>query len=418
MTLLQMTRDEARWIATIAQGLDRRPFSRKVRKLDLIETIERLGCVQLDTISVISRSHETVLWSRLGPYDTNMIVELYDPDLLLTEYWAHAAAIVPTSMLPLFRGTMENYGATRDWHQDEASQLVTERILERIRECGPVSSRDFEPPEGSERASAWDWYGNKIERLALNELWTSGQLIVRKREKSFARVYDLPERVAPDLWTADAFSQEYRQRSLLSRAVRALGVFTATWAADYFRSGRLIYLSVKDARDLLAKFEREGRIIRVEVPGIKDPTWIDVARLETLDLLRQGKGRPTLTTFLSPFDNLAWNRNRDALLWDFEYRLECYTPAPKRIYGYYTLPILHRGRLIGRMEPSYDRRAKVLTIKSLHLEPGTKATPPLVAAILRAIEDLVQFLGGAQGSWRILEARPMSVLGMFESSAA
>jgi uncharacterized protein YcaQ len=418
MTLMQLTRNEARWIATIAQGLDRRPFSRKIRKPDIMEAIERLGCVQLDTISVISRSHETVLWSRLGPYDTNLIIDLYDPDLLLTEYWAHAAAIIPTAMLPLFRRMMEAYTQNGEWHRDPANERVVESVIERVRADGPVSSRDFEVPEGVGRAEAWAWYGNKVERQALMDLWTRGQLVVRKRERSFARVYDLPERVVPDLWTADSFSTEYRQRSLLSRAVRALGILTADWASDYFRSGRRIHLPMKDARELLAKFEREGRIVRVEVPGIRQVTWIDVARLETLELLRQGKGRPTLTTFLSPFDNMIWNRNRDSALWDFDYRLECYTPAPKRIYGYYTLPILHRGQLIGRMEPSYDRRAKFLTVKTLHFEAGIRVTPPLAAAIVRAIEDLVAFLGGARGSWRILETQPACTREMFDLLAA
>jgi len=414
MSVIQLSRDEARNIATIAQGLDRRPHSRKIRKADLLETIDRLSCVQLDTISVISRSHETVLWSRLGNYDTSLIIDLYDPDLQLTEFWAHAAAIIPVSMMPLFRGMMESYRGSSDWHSDPENRAVMDRVLDRIRESGPMASRDFEVPDGVTRASAWDWYGNKVERQALMELWTAGELVVRKRERSFARVYDLPERIVPDLWTADALSVEYRQRALLSRAARALGIVTADWASDYFRSGRRIHLNVKAAKDLLEKFEREGRIVPVEVPGLKEASWIDSGRIETLELLREGKGRPTLTTLLSPFDNLVWNRGRDAALWDFEYRLECYTPAPKRIYGYYTLPILHRGRLVGRMEPSYDRRSRVLTIKSLHFEPNVRVTPPLVAAVVKAIEDLVGFLGGEQGSWMLLDSRPAGILPMFE----
>jgi uncharacterized protein YcaQ len=400
MAILKLTRDESRWIATIAQGLDRRPLTRKIRKSDLLETIDKLGCVQLDTISVISRSHETVLWSRLGPYDPQLIVDLYDPDLQLTEFWAHAAAIIPTSMLPLFRATMERYRGTLDWHSDPANRATMDRVLNRIRDHGPLASRDFEVPEGVDRASPWAWYGNKVERQALMELWTTGELVVRRRERSFARVYDLPERIAPDLWTSDCLSQEYRQRSFLSRAIRALGILTVNWTSDYFRSGKKIYLNMKDTKELLCKFEREGRIIPVEVPGINDAIWIDAERIETLELLREGKGRPTLTTLLSPFDNLVWNRNRDAALWDFEYRLECYTPAPKRIYGYYTLPILHRGRLVGRLEPSYDRRSRILTIKSLHFEANVKVTPPLMTAVIKAIEDLLAFLGGHE--WRSL----------------
>ncbi|MEJ7837912.1 MAG: crosslink repair DNA glycosylase YcaQ family protein, partial [Thermomicrobiales bacterium] len=244
MSVLQITRDEARWLATIAQGLDRRPFSRRVRKADILDVFDRLGCIQLDTISVISRSHQTVLWSRLGTYDPSLIVDLYDPDLQLTEYWAHAAAIISVSMLPLFRQTMQDYRESREWHESESGRLVAQRVFDRILEAGPISSRDFDVPEGVDRASAWDWYGNKVEREALAELWTSGHLMVRKREPGFARVYDLAENVVPGFWSADPVSQDYRQRALASRAIRALGVISASWTADYFRSGKLIYLNV------------------------------------------------------------------------------------------------------------------------------------------------------------------------------
>jgi uncharacterized protein YcaQ len=414
MTTLKLTIDEARWIAVIVQGLDRRPFARRPQKADLMAAIDRLGCIQLDTISVISRSHETVLWSRLGPYDTGLISQLYDPDQLITEYWAHAAAIIPTSVLPLFRAAMLAYRESSRWPAGPKDREVHDRVLERIRTQGPISSRDIEVQEGTARASAWDWYGNKPEREALSTLWTRGELVIRKRESSFARFYDLPERIVPDLWTTDLLSDEYRQRAFLCRAIRALGIFTADWASDYFRSGNRIHLSVREAKDLLVKFEKEGKIVPVEVPGIREAIWIDAERRETLDLLREGKGRPTLTTLLSPFDNLVWNRRRDEALWGFAYRLECYTPAHKRIYGYYTLPILHRGRLVGRLEPSFDRRAKVLTVKSLYLEPGERVTPPLVRAITRAIEDLVRFLGGSPGAWRLLQANPAQILSMIQ----
>jgi uncharacterized protein YcaQ len=353
-----------------------------------------------------------VLWSRLGPYDTGLIPQLYDPDQLITEYWAHAAAIVPTSILPLFRTAMLAYRESSRWPASAQDRAVHDRVLTLIRENGPISSREIDVQEGAARASAWDWYGNKPEREALSTLWTRGELVIRKRESSFARYYDLPERVVPDLWTTDLLSDEYRQRAFLCRAIRALGIVTADWASDYFRSGNRIHLSVREAGDLLVKFEKEGKIIPVEVPGIREAIWIDGERRETLELLREGKGRPTLTTLLSPFDNLVWNRRRDEALWGFAYRLECYTPAPKRIYGYYTLPILHRGRLVGRLEPSFDRRAKFLTVKSLHLEPGVRVTPPLGKAIARAIEDLGRFLGGSPGAWRLLQANPATFLAL------
>jgi uncharacterized protein len=153
-------------------------------------------------------------------------------------------------------------------------------------------------------------------------------------------------------------------------------------------------------------------VIPVGIPGVDEPAWIDPSLVERLALLRERKGWPVLTTFLSPFDNLTWNRRRGEELWDFDYRLECYVPAPKRIYGYYTMPILHRGAIVGRLDPSFNRRAGVLTINAIHLEPGVRVGESLVRAIVRAIEDLLRFLGGKPGAWTILSTNPTDLMPM------
>jgi uncharacterized protein YcaQ len=140
----------------------------------------------------------------------------------------------------------------------------------------------------------------------------------------------------------------------------------------------------------------EGQAVPVAIDGVPGQAWLDSALLPRLAELRAGRGRPTLTTLLSPFDNLIWYRPRTEALFGFEYRIECYTPAPKRKYGYYSLPILHRGRLIGRLDPSYDRRQRRLTIKVVHLEPSVRPTAPLATAIAGALHDLNGFLGGTE----------------------
>jgi uncharacterized protein len=150
----------------------------------------------------------------------------------------------------------------------------------------------------------------------------------------------------------------------------------------------------------------------VDIPGIEEPAWLDPSLQERLELLRERKGRPTLTTLLSPFDNLIWNRPRGEQLWDFFYRLECYTPAPKRQYGYYSLPILHRGRIVGRLDPSYNRKARVLTIKALHLEPWVRPGDALMRSVAGAIEDLLRFLGGEAGAWVLQRTEPGNLLPM------
>ncbi len=412
---VSLTRSEARTLAVIAQGLDRRQH-RRVTKADLLAEIQRLGCVQLDSISVVCRSHETVLWSRLGPYDPVQIGELYDPDRALSEYLAHAAAILPVTSLSLFRPYMERARARDGWAADPANRAVMDRILARVRAEGPVSSRQFEAPVGSGPTAPWAWYGSKPERHALARLWVRGELVVRRRD-GFQRVFDLPERIVPELWDGPALAEETCRRTLARAALTALGVATSSWLADYFRPGGPSYLSVRTAAAELAALAADGAALPATIEGLPGPFWIDAALLPTLDELRAGGRRPVLTTLLSPFDSLVWHRERTLSLFDFEYRLESYTPAAKRRYGYYTLPILDRGQIVGRLDPSYDRRAGVLTVKALHLEPNVRPSTRLAAAIDGTARELVTFLGGNGAdpdALRWLHAAPAAMLPLLQ----
>lgn len=384
-------------LAVIAQRLDRRPLlarSRRLVKQRLLALVRHLGCIQIDTISVISRSHETVLWSRLGAYDPALFDELYYPDGELFEYWAHAAAFVPIETLPFYRRAMVRY---RDKHEADGSwaerEIATlDRVLARIRDQGPAGSRHFERPDGP-RPNPWTWYGGKPERQALDHLWSRGDLMVQRRQ-GFQRVYDLTERIAADLAARPLPTEAEDRRHFVSTALSAMGVATPAWVADYFRFGSMRHVSLAQAPPELTSLADERLAVPVEIESISGPAWLDPALLPRLAELRAGRGRPRLTTFLSPFDNLIWYRPRTAALFGFDYRVEFYTPAPKRIYGYYTLPILHRGRLVGRIDPSFDRRAHRLTIKAVHLESGVRPNAALADAVAAALRDLAGFLGG------------------------
>lgn len=412
---MQLSRDEARWLAVIANRLDRRPFRRRATSDDVLEMIRYLRIVQLDTISVISRTHETVLWSRLGPYDADVWPALYDPANALTEHIAHAAAIIPREDLRLLRPVMQRLrGATtpqgiQRWHVDPANRAVMDSVLAHIEVEGPAASRHFERPGDGRVAEQWEWYGVKPERQALETLWLHGHIALRQREKSFGRVFDLMDRVVPGFWESEQMPVEEIERTFLRTAMEVLGVATSKWAADYYR-GSTPHVPALRTRLLLKEMEEAGEIIRVHVKGINEPTWLDARYAGLVDELRAGRRRPTLTTLLSPFDNLVWNRDRDEKLFDFEYRIECYTPAPKRRYGYYSLPILYRGRIVGRLDPSFNRKTGFLTIKSLHLEPGVRVSAVLQASIASAIEDLLAFLGGKPGDWTVLETSPSHLL--------
>ncbi|MCO5214617.1 MAG: winged helix DNA-binding domain-containing protein [Thermomicrobiales bacterium] len=402
--MMQLTKREAQALAVIASRLDRRHFTRTINPDDILETITHLGMIQLDTISVVSRSHETALWSRLGNYNLDHLTTLFTERRALTEYLTHAAAITPTTYMPLLRQNMMRYPDDPEYWSGHRGE-IRDRILERIYAEGAVGSRSFESPKDAARLAQWEsWYGNKPEREILFALHAQGDVLVSLRDRSFGRWYDLPERVAPEHWHIPALTGEELQRTLLSHAMRSLGVATAPWLTDYWRTGGHAYVPNNDVRRLMPSLAEEGCVIPVSVDGLKDDTWLDASLLPTLESLREGSGWPTKTTFLSPFDNLIWNRDRMEQLWDMYYRLEIYTPAAKRVYGYYTMPILHRGRLVGLIDPSMNRKDRVLTIRALHLWKGVKPTVPLARAIAKTLDEFTAFLGGTD--WYVLQSNP------------
>jgi uncharacterized protein YcaQ len=392
----RLTINEARSLAVIAQRLDRRPRptrDRRVTKARLLETIQHLGCVQLDTISVISRSHETVLWSRVGRYDPRLLAELHFPDGALMEYWAHAAALAPITDFPYYRRTMERYrqqdAAPGSWAAE--NEAVLGRVLAAAREAGTVSSRSFTRAEGP-RPEPWAWWGGKPDRRALDHLWSRGDLMVIRRD-GFERIYAPTERVLPLALQEHRPSLREEREYFARKALSALGIATAAWVADYFRSGARAQVPRREATKALAELVDAGAAVPVSAAGWAEPAFMAAELGPRLAELREGRGRPNVTTLLSPFDNLVWYRGRTAALFGFDYRLESYTPAEKRRYGYYTLPILRRNRLVGRLDPSFDRRGRRLTVRALHLEPGIIADPALVRDVAGAVADLAGFLG-------------------------
>ena len=392
----ELTRKEARDLAVIASRLDKRPRPTRdprVQRSRLHEMIRTLGCVQLDTISVISRSHETVLWSRLGTYDPRVLNALYADGGALTEYWAHAAAIIPIETFPYYRGGMaeycKKYEAEGSWAA--RNQDLMAAIHQRFRDEGELASRHFERQE-DRRPEAWEWYGGKPARQALQHLWSRGDLMISRRESGFQRVYDLTERLIPEPHFSHHPTQEERARFFTLSALRALGVTNPSWAADYFRTWARPHIRPGETQRELQRLAAEGLAIPIAVPGVRGPLWMDTGLAPRLLDLREGRGRPTLTTLLSPFDNLIWNRQRDEQLFDIDLRIEFYTPAPKRIYGYYSLPILHRGDVVGRLDAVVDRRAHLLTVRNVHLEARTRPTASLASAAAGALWDLATFL--------------------------
>ncbi|CAN5739291.1 winged helix-turn-helix domain-containing protein [soil metagenome] len=375
--MLRLTASAARLLHVTAQGLHRRP-RRAATRHDVLEAVRGMGALQIDTISVVARSPYLVLFSRLGSY-TRSWLDDHLADGSLFEYWAHEACYLPIEDYPYIRHRMlrpESMGwkYRAEWVAEHRHEL--EKVLAWIRDHGEVRSSDFER-RGDHGAGWWGW---KPEKRALEYLLTAGEVMVSRRQ-SFQRVYDLRERVHPDWSDALLPTEEEAGRQLVLRAVYALGVTTVAWVADYYRMSR------RNTPQLVRELADAGELLPVHVDGWDDVGFIHPANLEMAAQAADGGLGASLTTLLSPFDPLVWDRGRARTLFDFDYRLECYTPAPKRRYGYYVLPILRRGALCGRLDAKAHRREGRFEVKALYLEDGVRASDALLADIAGALSD-------------------------------
>lgn len=384
MVEITLSHAAARSLHLAAQGLQQ-PRRRKAAKLDVMDAIERMGVLQIDTISVVARSPYLVLWSRLGDYDPEWLGE-HLAEGRLFEYWAHEACFVPIADYGLMRHRMLNPAAmgwkySETWMQERGAEV--ERVLAHIRANGPTRSSDFERTDGK-AGGWWEW---KPEKRSLEVLFTSGALMIARRH-NFQRVYDLAERVHP-AWDDSQMPHIDETRRLLTlKAVRALGIARAGWIADYYRT-RPPHV---DPEALVAR----GELLRVCVEGWDVPAYVHPDHLELARQAAGGKLGSTVTTLLSPFDPVVWDRRRALELFDFDYRLECYTPAAKRRYGYFTLPILRRGALVGRVDAKAHRREGIFELKLVELEPGVRSSVRFAADIAQAIERCARWHGCPQ----------------------
>lgn len=374
---ISLTHAQAQAVMLAAQGLLKRP-RRRTTKDDVLETIRQMSALQIDTISVVARSPYFVLWSRLGAYDPRWLEELLAEGQLF-EYWSHEACFLPIEDYALYHYRMLDPVAmgwkySHEWLKQHRREI--EIVLAHIREYGAARSADFARTDGK-AGGWWEW---KPEKRALEMLFTTGELMIARRQ-NFQRLYDLRERVLPAWDDGQTPPLREAQRQLALKAVRALGLTTARWASDYFRTEK------RETEAHVKALADEGALKLAQIKGWDEPAYFHPERRELIETAAAGKLKPTLTTLLSPFDPLVWDRARARVMFNFDYRIECYTPAPKRRYGYFTLPLLRRGQLVGRIDPKAHRKEHVFEVKALHLEPGVKVTDALIADIAGALRE-------------------------------
>ena len=362
----------------------------------IAELVAQLGCVQIDTLQMVHRSHYLVLWSRLGAYDLADFDRLVYGDAqgegrVLFEYWQHAASIIP---LADYRYTLERVARYRngggwwpDWHKQPDNRALVDAVKARITEEGALRAADFQHKR-EERGTWWDW---KPAKHALEYLYNVGDLMIRDRA-NFQRVYDLRERVLPEWVDTSMPAPGETDRYHLAGAARALGVFDIGDVTDYLQMKRGTGFPV------IERMIEAGEFVPLEVMCQGDEVRTLYTHRDTLPLIAQvadGAIHAERTTFLSPFDSLFWTKDRIERLWGFWQALEAYKPAETRQYGYFCLPILHRDRLIGRFDPKLERGEGLLRIKALYLEPDVSLSEELIADVAAAMRDFLAWHGAS-----------------------
>lgn len=381
---VRISAQQARNLHLAVQGLLTPPRARATRAR-VLAAIARMRLLQIDTINVVARSPYLVLFSRLGAYEPSWLDDLLARGRIF-ECWAHEACFAPMTDFALHRHPSpiraghwahKHAAAARREHRDEIAGLI-----DHIRANGAVKSADFE-----RAGKGGGWWNRSLEKHWLETAFAQGDLMIARRE-GFQRVYDVTERVlAKAALSMDAprLGETELRREFVMGAARSLGIAQARWIADYFRTGR----KHKDVD--LQSFVDTGELIRVEVRGWDAPGYVHRDNLPLLRRAQRSALRATHTALLSPFDPVVWDRERASALFGFDYRIECYLPAHKRQHGYFVLPILRRGRLIGRLDAKAHRGDGTFEIKSIRLEPDGEPDRAMIDEVAAAIRACAQW---------------------------
>ncbi|TIT18664.1 MAG: winged helix-turn-helix domain-containing protein [Mesorhizobium sp.] len=368
----------ARRIALAAQGFnDPRPAGTPDRR-HLARVLARTGLLQIDSVSAVVRAHYMPLYSRLGPYKLALLDDAaVTRKRMVFEYWAHEASFLPVETYPLMRWRMqraergdEMYSGLAKWGREHAAYI--EDIYREVAERGPIAASAFEGQKGS-----GGWWGWSHAKHAFEWLFWAGRITTAHR-RGFERFYDLPERVLPPAVLAlPVPCPEDAHRELLRISARAHGVATAGDLRDYFR------LSPADIKGRIEELVETGDLLPVSVEG-----WSKTAYLhKDARLPRRIEAR----ALLAPFDPVVFERSRTKRLFDFHYRIEIYTPAEKRQYGYYVLPFLLGDSIVARVDLKADRPAGVLRVHAAYAEPG--APPQTAAQLFEELKQMQDWLG-------------------------
>ena len=377
-----------------------RPRARRLGAASLERFAADVGGIQLDSINVLDRAHYLTVWNRFGNYDHAAFDRLAYRRRVLYEYWAHAACLIPASHLPMWRRAMMDYEIRHSgWSRWLKKNGPLLRDVERaIRERGPLANADFQQRRPRGGAGWWSW---KPATHALHHLWMTGRLLIDSRVH-FQKRYDLAERIVPELDRLEPPSSAEFRRWHVRQSLHAMGAATEADLRMYMSFPRV---GVAERREALRGMLASGELVEVAVEG-REARWLALA--EDLPALAAAARRAHVargTALLAPFDSFLWHRERVRRLFGFDYRIEVYTPGHKRTHGYYTLPIFHDGRLIGRLDAKTHRDERRLEVRSVHFEPWfARGAAPPAGAWHRDGAEVEPALEGVAGALRSLAA--------------
>jgi uncharacterized protein YcaQ len=362
-------------------------------KEGIARTIEKLGYVQIDTIAVIERAHHHTLWSRRADYDPKMLHELQAKDRRVFEYWGHAMSYLPMSDYRYFLPKMRNFENPKSkWAKVSLTKCghLTQPVLERIRKEGPLSSKDFKPPPGTKRGNWWDW---KPTKIALEMLFWKGDLMITER-RNFQKVYDLTERVLPEHVDTSVPNNNEIGQFLVRRALSANGFLQEKEIFNFLQPGAGRDSDIQAANgDTILKSLHDligvGQVIPLKIAGGYDVNYYALS--EIIDKSAKFGKRQPRVFILSPFDNLMIQRRRIKNLFGFDYSLECYVPASKRKFGYFTLSILWGETFVGRLDAKADSEKKTFIVRKLTFESNPKYLDDFLPIFAKKLADLARF---------------------------
>lgn len=382
---LQLRKSEARRFLLAHQRL--LPPHQLHGKAGILEFTQHIGCIQFDPIDVVGRNPDLVLQSRLRDHRPRLLEQLLYQERRLLDGWDKVASIYRTSDWPYFerhRARMRRrYGSADEW-----PARLAEEVVERVRREGPLSSTDF----SHDQMATGSWgQPTRVVRQVINGLYAMGKLGVSLRIGT-RRAFDLIERLIPaevlagdDPHPADPDYQDWH----VLRRIRSMGLanpsVTELWLG-------MTGVRAVERREALARLTERGAVVPVQVERVPRGLVMAAQDRGTLEAVRSGAGGRPRAAFLAPLDNLVWDRQLLEWLFDFEYRWEVYTPAAKRRYGYYVLPVLYGERLIGRIEPAFDRKSGMLTVRNWWWEPGVRASQAMQSALRVCLRRFLRYL--------------------------